>query len=54
VRFLPDALPIWAGAALIGGFIGSGLGSRTFSGTTLRRLLAIVLVIAALKLLLTP
>jgi len=37
------------GAAILGGMIGSGLGSRRFSSMTLRRLLASVLVIAGLK-----
>jgi uncharacterized membrane protein YfcA len=54
VRFLPEAIPIWAAAAISGGVVGSGLGSRRFSATTLRRLLAVVLIIAGLKLLLTP
>jgi uncharacterized protein len=40
-------------AAAIGGFIGSTLGSRRFDPTLIRRLLAIVLVIAGVKLLLT-
>jgi uncharacterized protein len=37
-------------AAFLGGLFGSALGARRFSGTTLRRLLAVVLVVAAIKL----
>ncbi len=50
VRYLPEAIPLWAGAAAVGGLIGSELGSRRLATTTLRRLLALVLVIAGLKL----
>jgi uncharacterized membrane protein YfcA len=49
VKSLPDALPFLASAAVLGGIIGSGMGSRQFSNMTLRRLLAVVLVIAGLK-----
>jgi uncharacterized membrane protein YfcA len=41
----------WGVAAILGGAIGSTLGSRRFPATTLRRLLAVVLVIAGVKLL---
>jgi uncharacterized membrane protein YfcA len=47
---LPPQLAWWMPAALVGGVIGSSWGSRRFGGTTLKRLLALVLVIAALKL----
>ena len=50
VRFLPEAIPLWAGTATLGGIIGSELGSRRLAGGTLRRLLAVVLVVAGLKL----
>ncbi len=39
-------------AAFVGGLVGSYYGSRKFTGVILRRLLAVVLLIAALKLLL--
>jgi len=52
VKFLPDVVYIWAIAAVLGGIIGSGLGSRRFVNATLYRLLAIVLVIAGAKLIL--
>ena len=48
--YIPSELPYWAIAAVVGGLIGSELGSRHFGNTILRRLLAIVLVIAAGKL----
>ncbi len=50
---LPVGLPLWIVAALIGGLIGTQLGSRWLPVTTLRYLLAAVLVIAGLKLILT-
>lgn len=46
---LPPSLPLWAMAAIVGGLIGSGFGSRHFSNAALRRLLAVVLVVAGLK-----
>lgn len=48
---LPGAVPLWAVCALAGGVAGSYLGSRRFDTGTLRRLLALVLVIAGMKLL---
>lgn len=50
---LPTAIFAWGAAALVGGIIGSELGSRRMANTQLRRLLAIVLVVAGLKLLFT-
>jgi uncharacterized membrane protein YfcA len=47
---LPPAIPYWAAAAVVGGIIGSGFGSRRLGNLTLRRLLAVVLVIAGVKL----
>lgn len=47
---LPEALPWWCAAALIGGVIGSYLGARKFDTRMLRRMLALVLVIAGGKL----
>ena len=48
---LPSAIWWWAVAAVLGGFLGSTMGSRKFSDAMLRRVLAAVLVVAALKLL---
>jgi uncharacterized membrane protein YfcA len=47
---LPDDLPIWAAAAVVGGVIGSELGSRRLGTLTFKRLLGVVLVIAGAKL----
>lgn len=47
---LPDQLPLWAGAAVVGGLIGAELGSRRIGTPTFRRLLATVLVVAGIKL----
>jgi len=49
---LADALPLWAIAALSGGLIGTWLGTRALPVPGLRAALALVLVIAGLKLLL--
>jgi uncharacterized membrane protein YfcA len=50
VMALPSAVPLWAAAAMLGGWVGAEYGSRRFSHLTLQRLLAVVLVIAGLKL----
>jgi len=51
---LPSALPVWIGAVAVGGLIGSWLGARRFSILSLRRVLAVVLVLAAAKLIFLP
>ena len=50
---LPAGLPVWMVAALVGGIIGTQLGSRWLPVAVLRYLLAAVLVIAGLKLIFT-
>jgi uncharacterized membrane protein YfcA len=52
VRNVPHEIVWWAPAALIGGLIGSELGSRRLAPMTMRRLLAVVLVVAGIKMLL--
>lgn len=47
---LPNAILAWGVAAVVGGVVGSELGRRRLATLTLRRLLAVVLVIAGLKL----
>jgi uncharacterized membrane protein YfcA len=47
---LPAAWPAWAAAVVVGGLIGSELGSRRIQTPTFQRLLAMVLVIAGAKL----
>jgi len=46
---LPVELPYFAVAALLGGVLGTQLGIKWFSVRALQRALAIVLVVAALK-----
>ncbi len=50
VSNLPAALPFWGAAVVIGGFVGSSYGSRRFSNAAIKRWLALVLVIGALRL----
>ncbi|MEN6495787.1 MAG: sulfite exporter TauE/SafE family protein [Thermoguttaceae bacterium] len=50
---LPTAIPYWAASAAVGGIIGSELGARRLGNVNVRRLLALVLTIAGVKLLLT-
>jgi uncharacterized membrane protein YfcA len=50
VMSVPSAIPLWAAAATIGGWVGAEYGSRRFSHLTLQRLMAAVLTIAGLKL----
>ncbi len=46
---LPNSILLWGIAAGIGGYIGAAYGSRQTSNVILKRLLALVLVIAGLK-----
>jgi uncharacterized membrane protein YfcA len=50
---VPSTIPIWAAAVLVGGWVGAEYGSRRLNTATLRRLLAVVLAIAGLKLIFT-
>jgi hypothetical protein len=49
---LPEALPFWVAAVLVGGTIGATLGSRRLGNTGLRRVLAAVLLVAGAKMVL--
>jgi hypothetical protein len=49
---LPPDVWLWSGIVVVGGLIGSEIGSRRAAVTTFRRLLAAVLVVAGVKLLL--
>lgn len=49
---LPVSVSFWILAAVLGGIIGSSLGSKRFDSLTLRRVLAVVLLIAGVKLIL--
>ena len=50
VKALPPELPIWLIAVAVGGLIGAELGARRLGRPALRRALAVVLVVAGLKL----
>ncbi|MCP9493111.1 MAG: sulfite exporter TauE/SafE family protein [Pyrinomonadaceae bacterium MAG19_C2-C3] len=49
VVVLPSGIYLWGATAIAGGLIGAELGSRRFASVTLRRVLAVVLVVAAGK-----
>lgn len=48
---LPDALPFWVVAVILGGLIGASFGSRRLGNDALRQALAAVLLIAGMKML---
>jgi uncharacterized membrane protein YfcA len=50
---LPPALPWWAVAAIAGGLIGAEYGSRRLANPAIKKLLALVLAIAGVKMILT-
>ena len=50
VGLVPPSLALWVPAVLVGGLVGTELGVRRFSPLALRRTLAVVLVVASLKL----
>lgn len=50
---LPQALPLWAGAVLMGGLIGTHLGIKKLTIPGIRYLLALVLIVAGGKMILT-
>lgn len=50
---LPEGLPLWAAAAVLGGLLGAEYGSRRLGNPAIKRLLALVLAIAGAKMLLT-
>lgn len=52
VQNLPGSIYAWGAAAVLGGIVGSELGRRRLATVTLRRVLAIVLVVASVKMLL--
>jgi uncharacterized membrane protein YfcA len=53
VRSLPGEIPLWASAAVVGGVLGTELGTRRLAAPFFRLALAAVLVIAGFKVLLT-
>ncbi|MEO7659802.1 MAG: sulfite exporter TauE/SafE family protein [Pyrinomonadaceae bacterium] len=52
VSVLPSEVWVWIAAAIVGGILGSTLGSRKFDSITLRRVLAVVLLFAGAKMIL--
>jgi uncharacterized protein len=50
---LHPALPLWGSVVLVGGFIGAEYGSRRLGNPVIQRLLALVLLIAGLKMITT-
>lgn len=48
-----DAIAVWVPLAVVGGFLGSRYGSRHLRNRTIQRLLGVVLLVAAAKMLLT-
>lgn len=52
VLLLPPDVWVWIATAVIGGVVGSTLGSKKFDSITLRRVLAVVLLFAGVKLIL--
>ena len=50
---LPVVIPVWAGAALLGGYIRSRMGSKLLAPKILLQLLLIALVVAGVKFILT-
>lgn len=49
---VPNSIPLWGGAVLLGGWIGASYGSRRARPPVLRQLLSAVLVVAGVKLIL--
>lgn len=49
ISSVPPQIPLWAAAAVTGGLIGAELGSRRLGSPLIRRVLAIVLVVAGVK-----
>jgi uncharacterized membrane protein YfcA len=49
---LPTNVWFWIAAAVLGGIVGSTLGAKRFDSLMLRRVLAVVLIFAGVKLVL--
>jgi uncharacterized membrane protein YfcA len=49
---IPDAIPVWGAAVMLGGWIGATYGSQRAAVPVLRRLLAALLLVASVKLML--
>jgi uncharacterized protein len=53
VEQLPSMIIYWAPAVAIGGYVGAEYGSKRFGSLTIKRLLAVVLIVAGLKMMFT-
>lgn len=53
ISSLPPAIPYWAVAVIIGGWIGAEYGSKRLATPALRQLLSVVLIVAGIKLILS-
>lgn len=51
---LPEGLPYWIVAVIIGGLIGAEYGSKRLGNTTITRILSLVLLVAGIKMIATP
>lgn len=49
LQHLPQEIPVYLGAAIAGGVIGSGLGAKRLPGDGIRALLGVVLIVASIK-----
>ena len=52
LQLLPDGMPLWVAVVVLGGMLGTELGTRRVATTTFRRMLGAVLLIAGVKLIL--
>ena len=46
---LPEGISYWAIAAILGGWLGAEFGSKRFSATVIRQVMALVLLVAGGK-----
>lgn len=46
---LPEGIGYWAVAAILGGWLGAEFGSKRFSATVIRQVMALVLLVAGGK-----
>jgi hypothetical protein len=50
---LPDGIAVWAAAAVVGGYVGAEYGSKRLGNPTIKRLLALMLLVAGIKMIAT-
>lgn len=54
ISLLPSPIGLWVAAVVVGGLLGTQLGTRHLAAPAMRRLLGVVLVIAGVKMFLEP